>query len=307
MTLRLYSLVLTLLVLPIILSAQSIGCDMGRYTNEVFEDYQVATVSYGRNINAILQNQILDMDIYMPANDDETERPLMIVAHGGSFVTGNRKDMDEFCVRLVKRGFVCATIDYRLWPFLLLGFPDSAKVTQTAFGAVSDMKAAVRYFRQSYEQGNPYGIDTNYISVGGGSAGAITAIHTAYVDPGDDLPEHILAEINAQGGFQGNSGDSINMTYSSRVHSVYNLSGAIFDTSWINPGDVPIFSIQGTDDETVPFAFGKAAGLVTVMGSQLIHHRAERVGVINDLISVEGGGHSNIYSEEEFAGDVNDF
>ncbi len=287
--------------------AQSNGCEIGRYSSNVFNEYTVTTVAYGQNVNAIQQPQTLRMDIYTPDGDDLAERPLIIAAHGGSFIVGVRQDLHELCERFVKKGFVCATIDYRLWPILLLGFPDSTKITKTAFGAISDMKAAVRFFRQSYEAGNPYGIDTSYIVVGGGSAGAITAIHTAYIDRGDALPENVLAEIDLQGGFEGSSGDSINMTYSSKVHSVLNLSGAIFDTSWIRAGEVPIFSIQGTIDETVPYELGKAAGIVTMMGSKLIHARADHVGLENGLISVEGGGHSNIYDEPQFETDINKY
>lgn len=299
---------ISLLILQVAwLMAQPNGCETGRYSSDVFGEYSVTTVAYGQNINELQQNQTLRMDIYTPDGDDLAERPLIIVAHGGSFIIGVRQDLHELCERFVKKGFVCATIDYRLWPILLLGFPDSTKITQTAFGAISDMKAAVRFFRQSYVEGNPFGIDTNYIAVGGGSAGAITAIHTAYIDADDELPENVLDELDRHGGFEGNSGDSINLTYSSKVHSVLNLSGAIFDTSWIRAGEVPIFSIQGTIDETVPYGLGKAAGIATMMGSKLIHERADHVGLVNGLISVEGGGHSNIYDEPQFQNDINKY
>ena len=287
--------------------AQEMTCVEGRYQSEIFADYTMTTIQYGQNIDALQQNKNLMMDVYTPNDDSQPERPLMIVAHGGSFVSGVRQDMDRFCVELVKKGFVCATIDYRLWPFLFLGFPDSAKIAKTAIGAMSDMKAAVRFFRKSYEEGNPFGIDTNYIAVGGGSAGAITAVHIAYMDQSDDIQEDLLSEIELQGGFEGNSGDSINLTYPSHVHSVYNLSGAIFDTSFIQAGDVPIFSIQGTADDVVPYSLGKAANLVTMMGSELIHRRAENLNITNLLVSVEEGGHSNIYDEEIYAEDLDSY
>jgi hypothetical protein len=169
------------------------------------------------------------------------------------------------------------------------------------------MKAAVRFFRQSYTEGNPFGIDTNYIAVGGGSAGAITAIHVGFLDETDPLSQNLIDEIELQGGFEGNSGDELNMTFSSKVHSIYNLSGAIFDTAYIDEDDVPIFSIQGTADEVVPYGLGKAANLVTVMGSQLIHQRAENLGITNALVSVEGGLHSNIYSDEVYASDIDNY
>ena len=287
--------------------AQEMNCISGRYTDDIFPEFSISTVQYGQNTNALQQNQNLLMDIYMPIDDDQVERPLIIAAHGGSFVLGSRQDMDVFCERLVKQGFVCATIDYRLWPALFLGFPDSARLSRTAIGAMSDMKAAVRFFRQSYIEGNPYGIDTNYIAVGGGSAGAITAIHVGFFDESDPISTVLRDEIELQGGFEGNSGDESNLSFSSKVHSVYNLSGAIFDTAYIDEDDVPIFSIQGTADEVVPYGIGKAANLVTMMGSQLIHQRATNLGIANELVSVEGGGHANIYSEEIYTSDLDNY
>ena len=284
--------------------SQSNSCETGRYAQDIFEEFTITTVPFGSNTDALQQVKNLSMDIYTPNNDTLAERPLMIVAHGGTFITGTRKDMGLFCENFVTKGFVCATIDYRLWPILFLGFPDSTGLTETAVGAISDMKAAIRFFRQSYTEGNPFGIDTNLIIVGGGSAGAITALHAGLLNPNDNIPKNLMDEINAQGGFEGNSGDSINMTFSSKVHAVLNLSGAIFDTIFISSDDVPIFSIQGNADEVVPFEFGKAAGLVSMMGSKLVHQRALNVGLVSTLTEVQEGGHANIYFEEKFAEDL---
>ena len=48
----------------------------GRYSEEVFNEVEVTTVTYSDVNN-------LQMDIYQPVGDLETKRPLIIFAHGG--------------------------------------------------------------------------------------------------------------------------------------------------------------------------------------------------------------------------------
>ena len=65
-----------------------------RYLNEVFTDVNVTTdVLYGQNVTVLplLQGappaaQPLVCDIYEPAGDTETDRPLMIYIHTGNFL-----------------------------------------------------------------------------------------------------------------------------------------------------------------------------------------------------------------------------
>ena len=52
-----------------------------------------------------------------------------------------------------------------------------------------------RYLRKNYANGNSLGIDANAIFIGGYSAGAITAIHSAFVDTITDLSSDKLKEI----------------------------------------------------------------------------------------------------------------
>jgi len=56
------------------------------------------------------------MDIYQPTGDIETARPLIIWAHGGSFQSGTSADADVVALSqaFAKKGFVCASINYRL-------------------------------------------------------------------------------------------------------------------------------------------------------------------------------------------------
>ena len=55
------------------------------------------------------------MDVYEPTGDTMAFRPLIIWAHGGSFLGGDKGDSDvaALCQRFTKRGFVCASVNYR--------------------------------------------------------------------------------------------------------------------------------------------------------------------------------------------------
>lgn len=284
------------------ISAQNFDCSQGRFSDTLFSDITVETVQFGQNTTASGQEQSLYADVYTPAQDEATDRPLIILAFGGSFISGQRGDMAPLAERYAKKGHVVASIDYRLYPVFVLGFPDDQAVAETILRAVHDMRAAVRYFKASVDQGNPFGIDPDHIYLGGISAGSITAIQATYLDDRDSLNVLMETFLDEHGGQEGDSSlDSTNLRFDSRVQGVINLSGAILDTNFIQAGDPPIFSMQGTDDDVVPFWTGNAAGLLPVYGSGIIHRVADRLGIRNLLVAVEGGTHTDIYFEPQYA------
>jgi len=61
-------------------------------------------------------NDTLLMDIYFPDTliDTMSARPFILLIHGGAFIAGNRHEMDYQCIEFARRGFVTATIEYRL-------------------------------------------------------------------------------------------------------------------------------------------------------------------------------------------------
>ncbi len=285
---------LVFLVLGTNLSAQN-GCDGARYIDDLFEDITKTTIQYGQNVNGSGNDQNLMMDIYYPENDDsEIMRPVLILAHGGSFIGGSRQLEDSRCRDFAKKGYVTATIDYRLWSFVGQGFPDSLGILDVVVKAVGDMKAAIRYFRHDADMnGNTYNIDPNLIFVGGYSAGAVAAIHTGMLQMDDtDIPSYVTDLVDANGGIEGTSG---NGGYSTEVAGILNLSGGLYRPDWVDPNDPPMVSYHGTADGTVPYGFGVAASIMTINGSGNIHPAMQSAGIYNHLFTVEGGDHGDIY------------
>jgi len=314
---KIYSFLLLLFIIPLHLNAQSSdGCDGLRYVTPIFPTVQKTTVQYGSNINFSGQQQNLFMDVYEPENDVQEQRPVIVLAHAGAFIEGERSDLEELCIGFAQRGYVAATIDYRLLPDpLALGFPpDTLLALDLIIKLAGDMKAAVRYFRQDADTGNQFRIDPEHVLVGGASAGAIIALHVAYLDESDEVPDYLTEIIENNGGLEGNSGDSLNLQYASEVSGVINLSGSIYRKAWMNEGDVPLASYHGTADQVVPFGNGflsSGAGpivinLVKTDGSGVLHDRANELGIPNVLTAIEGGGHTNIYTLA-FEGELNVF
>ena len=87
----------------------------------------------------------------------------------------------------------------------------------------------------------------SYIAVGGSSAGVFIALETGYLDEASEVP--IYVGLAALGGVDGQSG---NLSYSSVVLAVLNLSGATETPSFIEAGNAPLCSVHCTRDATVP-------------------------------------------------------
>lgn len=289
-------LFLCLILQTISQTAVAQNCN-GRYETEIFSGYIKTTVQYTDVYTVRPGNgDTLKMDIYEPDGDAFTKRPVVIMAHGGTFVAGDR--MESTCVQLcetfAKRGYVAASIDYRLAGSQAELF-DSINALRVALKAVSDMKAAVRYFRKDAATGNLFHIDQNQIWVGGNSAGAIAALHVAYVTDTAELPSYIKTIVAGNGGIDGNSG---NDGYSSLVSGVINLAGGINKVQWIEPGDVPMVSCHGDNDQTVPYNCNDVLypdnaifDLVDLCGSGAMKDWCDQVGTEDSLLTFPGDGH----------------
>ena len=303
-----YLLLIILLVsisTPLSINAQNaLGCDGKRYLQDVFTDTTHAKgVEYGKNLASTVGASLL-MDVVEPKGDVLTKRPLIILAFGGGFVSGARNDMLDLCKIFAKKGYVCATIDYRLYD-LLKGFPDSTKITPTIIGAIQDMKAAIRYFRKDATLTNTYRIDTANIIVGGLSAGAITAMHVAEMDSTDNIPTWLRNIVKTEGGFEGNSG---NPGFSSSVKGAISLSGGLYQKEYIDKDDVPFIAYHGTNDVVVPFGYGLNVYRFYTDGDSACAAYARTLGIKSNLVTVKGGGHNDIYNPTgPYAANLADF
>ena len=131
-------------------------------------------------------DRTLEMDIYRPKNT-WGELPAVVCIHGGGWANGNRTSHEKVAQALAARGYVAATISYRL----------SGEAPFPA--AIHDCKAAVRFLRAN---ANEYGIDSANIGAIGLSAGGhLTALLATSAD---------VKELEGNGG---------NAKFSSRIQA----------------------------------------------------------------------------------------
>ncbi len=267
-------------------------CATGRYASNTFTAVTITSnIPYGANVTAGGTNQTLTLDLYQPTGDVATARPLIILAHGGSFIGGNSvtPDMISLCNDFAKKGFVCASINYRLG----LTPIDSVGAIKAVIRAMQDMKASVRFFYKDKLTTNTYKIDTTNIFIGGTSAGAITAMHVAYLKRSCQITPYVsAANLVTLGGLDGNSG---NACYSSKIKGVINLCGALGTANWIEAGDVPMVSMHGTVDGTVKYGRGKVfVSIIPIMyldGSRVIKEKTNVLGITNPFYTFNSADH----------------
>ena len=283
-----------LLVITFINSLLYSQCN-GRYQTDIFSSVDITS---NINYSDMFSDNEHKMDIYTGAGDTEINRPLILFVHGGSFFGGDKSDVAcvDFCTEFAKKGYVVVSPNYRLVPQsnIINFLTNQEEQYEAVLKAVSDIKAAIRYFRKDFVNGDNYGIDPTTIFVGGNSAGGIVAIHLAYIDSISDLPTsplNIQSVVNNLGGLEGDAG---NVGYSSDVSGVISFAGGINNVNWIDSNDEPLVSCQGDADQTVYYNCGPGLGQPSVLelcGSGEMHPQANTVNLNNDMLVLPGSEH----------------
>lgn len=241
------------LFLFFILSTFQIFAQCGnRYKKKIFPEIdKIPNVMF-----STANNDTLNMDIYVPLNDTASHRTVLILAHGGGFIMGDKGDGNicgKLCQTFAHRGYVTANIQYRLTSEAAM--EDSIQAYTEVVRAISDGKAAVRFFRKDAATDNIYKINPNWIFAGGNSAGGVLFMQVMYLDSINEAPIAMQSIIRANGGIVGNSG---NPGYPSKIQGVLSLAGGLISTSFIGPGSGPSFNAQGDQDRTVPYFCGES-------------------------------------------------
>lgn len=279
-------------------SAQN-NCHSGRYYSEVFTSTtSTSGIKFGESDPfGLLSNQDLYLDIVEPVGDTLSKRPLILHQFGGGFLIGWRTEpvIPQMAEMYAKRGFVFATIDYRL------GFNplDGQSAERAVYRASQDLRASLRFL---VDNADLYGIDTSAIFITGTSAGCLAAFVSTFMNESDrvDIPSTFGITFEPADLGCGNcSGNNNFNNQEVKVHGIINNWGAMLDTSYIDlavdPADnVPVISFHGTNDIIVPYVSGQPFSLPifpSVQGSFLIHQRLENQGVKNRLFPLQGLGH----------------
>lgn len=175
------------------------------------------------------------LDLYLPANRS-TDVPVILFIHGGGFSGGDKYGTRSLCQRLSQEGFGVISINYRLYlkhhknlgasasANMSKGLPDSRQFHSELEKAIKiasdDAYLALQWV---IKNASAYNLDSERLAISGGSAGAMTALYSAYVNPD----------------FGGN------------IKAVVNLWGGMSDESKIRPGSPPLLTYHGDKDVTI--------------------------------------------------------
>ncbi len=271
------------------------GKAKGYWTSSPYSDAPYIEVLGKGLIKAFKDPELLDLklDIYYPKTDLFKNRPLVMLIHGGAFYIGSKESAAEkaLAATLAKRGYVVASIDYRLG-FKLL----ASDVEMSAYRAIQDAHAALRFLAHNAKG---LGINPEQIYVGGTSAGGVASLNVAFMK-NEERPDRILeAEKSGQVSKIEASGNKY--TESFQIKAVANLWGAVSNPEIIDKDEkISVISVHGTADNIVPFdydyPFQKMKGVNRLVmdkmyGSKPIHDRLQILGHRNRLVALDGLDH----------------
>ncbi len=258
----------------------------GFYTGLSIEDG--SNSDYIKQVTEKLGNNILEtdvvpldlkLDLYHPQNDVVAKRPLIVMAHGGAFLFGDKKSppIPMLANDFAGRGYVVASINYRLGTTLL----GLSAIERTIYRAVQDYRSATRFL---INNAHLYGIDTTAVFYMGHSAGAITALTAATME------QH---EVYSSAGANLFRDDLGPIPLNTQTKGVVSLSGGITDLELIdNDDNVNMLLFHGTDDDVVPFHSGMpfegftgdlihnlGSSFIKMYGSAAIEERMQEVNL----------------------------
>ncbi len=300
-----------------------------RYVDDVFADYtKSAEITYdsNRSMNILFQSGYpipsvnnspfitanLKCNVYSPAGDSLTSRPVVLILHTGSYIpavankqtTGNKEDsaVVEMCARLAKKGYVAVAVNYRL------GWRATSTVQgvlaedliKATYRGIQDVRNCIRFLRANAAT---YGIDTSKIIVGGQGTGGYIALALGSIDKKDELESSVkfvrgdftpmisvdtLGDWNGLGGnpYFNYSGDS---AISGNAHMVFNYGGSMGDSTWLEANSLPVVSLQTVSDPFAPYRTGDVrlpTGQVVIpmaSGAGVVIPMANNLGVNNKI------------------------
>ena len=276
-------------------TVKSANLPVGEIENHVYKTFTEADGDRKR----------LRLGIVRPADAAQKEkRPLVIGLHSGGFLESFCRNVPCYvryssgvlAPNFARKGFVTASVEYRLTSpldFIKARIGDD-KIRETEYKAAQDARAAIRYV---FENADRLGIDRENVFLMGTSAGAITALHAAYLDT-DEAPKDLVRKYG-----------SLEPRWP--VRGVVSLAGALADLNYLAGGDrVPLLIVHGREDYVVPFERGnylRLRHLKPVFGGKAVYDEALRRGIpAKGLFYDFGHSVPDKYKAEVYAG-VNDF
>ncbi len=242
----------------------------------------------------------LKMDVYSPdtLRDPLASRPAILFMHGGAWLSGSRTDQGirQKCVDWARRGFVVASVSYRLgWncnaadllAVCVLCQGNYYDMNTAVYRGAQDAHTAMRWLVANHKR---FRIDTSALFAGGESAGSFNALHMAFWTPTyartafNGGPYKILGALDSSGLYPG---------LKFRIRGVINNCGAVLNDAKLYFLKTPVVSFHDAADCVVPYRADRvlnccATSFFYARGSKLIHDEQTAASVPSELHTVQG-------------------
>lgn len=289
-------LILTISLFSFIKQVQGQYCTNNtRFTELAYFDSTeisvAANVQFGNAPDHLGNTYALRMDIYYPnlTIDPLPKRPFIMMFHGGGFTSGDKQsgDIKDLCIHLARRGFVCATVNYRLG----YNFTEYGQY-KARYRAIQDGHAAMRHI---VNNANAIKVDTSWMFVGGQSAGSLLALGMVYADP-TELDSVSLAynptSVSAELGNLYTSGNNLTNTYS--IKGIFNNWGAVTKTEMDFSEMLPTVAFHGEFDTIVKINSDNSFLHYTLDGSRAINNTLLANNICSEL-TIDSTNEHGIY------------
>jgi predicted esterase len=188
--------------------------------------------------------------------------------------------MRDKCFEFAKKGFVAATMNYRLGNF---------QEGDVRYRAQQDAHSAMRFV---VDQAETYRIDTTWLFIGGRSSGSMAALGLAYLDQNDWNTIDSSSVSNL--GLLNTAGNDINDEFT--IKGVFNNWGNVQSAGVSESDQIPMIAFHGENDPIVRIDSSQMGD----WGSRVLHEYLVVQGICSDLTVDPNGGHG-VYDNPEGA------
>lgn len=206
------------------------------------------------------------LDLYLPVGTNANNKPVFVFIHGGGFSGGDKSALASLSRTLASKGFAVISTNYRLYlkhnkisgasarANMSKGLRANGKfhpaMQQAVHTATEDITQVLAWLKETQSE---YSFDLDRVTVAGGSAGAMAALHLAYASGQNILP----------------------------LQAVVNLWGGLQDASVIQKDAPPLLTFHGDQDELIHIDYAYA-----------LDSRMKEVGSVSEMHILEGKGHA---------------
>lgn len=227
-----------------------------------------------------VDDQPVSMDLYLPEKPVRTPTPVVVMIHGGAWISGSRKEMAPLALELTKRGVAVANIDYRL-------APKSKWPAQ-----IQDCQEAVIFVRSHAAE---WGLDTDRVGAIGGSAGAHLSLLLGSTDMGQwgntaarsgpnarvSAVVNLFGPVDLSQDFEKNVANLVSVQVIGKKYDEAKAEQAAFSpVTYLSKTSAPVFTVHGKADPLVPYK-----------QAERLDGALKKLGVPHEMILVEGMVH----------------